>query len=1397
MTYYVHILNISILFSFFFINHSIAQKRNFSFESLSVEQGLSQSSVLSICQDSRGFLWIGTEDGLNKYDGYKFTVFKNIPNDSTSIGDSRVNAIIEDRISNLWIGTSGGGLNMLERHSGKFRRYKNIPSDPTSLSNNVVLSICEDSSGILWVGTMGGGLNKFNPNTESFTNFMNNANENTSISNNIVYAILEDSYYILWVGTWGGLNRFIASKNEFIRYINSPSDINSLSNDKVFSLYEDKSKVLWVGTWGGGLNIFNRNDENFTRFNQHTKNLYSKYEVTTAMFEDPAGDFWIGTFGEGIFLLNKWRNYIGEYSNKPDNSLSLSNNRIYRIIGDRLKDIIWVGTVGGGLNKIDRRKEKFNHYTHHPNDPKSLSDNGVFAFCEDSSGLIWIGTYGGGLNCLDRKSNQFKHFKNILSDPNSLSDNRVSSILERKSGELWIGTFAGGLNKFEEKTYNFIHFRHSENNPATISDDKISVLFEDSFGTLWIGTVAGGLNRYDEINSKFISFKNDPNDSTTLSHNRIYTIFEDKNKTIWIGTFGGGLNKLNRKTEDFTHYIYDPENVFSLSNNKIYSIFEDKSGHLWIGTVGGGLNKFDRERDIFYHYREEDGLTNDVIYGILEDDHGNLWLSTNKGLSRFNINEESFKNFDLRDGLQHDEFNQGAAFKNKSGEMFFGGINGFNIFHPDSIRDCTETPEIAITSFHILNKPVSIGFDSLWNRTILEKSISETEVIELNYDDNVFSIEFAALDFRNPEKNKYAYIMEGFNEEWIYSDASRRFVTYTNLDPGEYLFRIKGSNADGIWNEEGASLKFIIHPPLWATWWAYVSYCLIFIITFVGSTRFYLNRQRLKQQLMLEHDHAEKLEEMDHMKSRFFANISHEFRTPLTLILGPAENIAKRISSDPAKEADLIARNSKRLLQLVNQLLDLSKLDAGKLEVKMSAGNIVSFIRGISLSFESLSESKDIMLKIKSNKEFIEVYFDKEKMIKVLTNLLSNSFKFSPEGAKVLVTIEEKENNYVEIKIRNTGIGIPNVELLKLFDRFYQVDSSQTKEYEGSGIGLSLTKELVELHHGTITVESKERDKGLKDSAWIQFTINLPLGITHLKNNEIVKPKIDKPISETEEEKLLEQEITLEEEDYLAKKTSNESKLLGDETKLTILVVEDNYDMREYIKESLSENYSIEEAINGEQGIRIAKKIIPDLIISDLMMPKMDGKELTRVLKNDELTSHVPIIMLTAKSGQESRIEGLQTGADDYLTKPFDLNELQIRVENLINIRKKLQEKFSKGEFLSKKPIAKNLKSIDEKFLRKVIEIIEKHLSEEEFSIEEFSNEVGMSRHNLHKKLKALVGKSPSLYVRSVRLHRAKELIEEGEKNISEIAYNVGFSSPAYFSRCFKEEFGYPPSNVI
>ena len=620
------------------------------------------------------------------------------------------------------------------------------------------------------------------------------------------------------------------------------------------------------------------------------------------------------------------------------------------------------------------------------------------------------------------------------------------------------------------------------------------------------------------------------------------------------------------------------------------------------------------------------------------------------------------------------------------------------------------------------------------------------------------------------------------------------------MEPGKYIFKVKGSNNDGIWNEAGTSISIIISPPWWKTTWAYISYGFIFVFILYGIRGYELNRIKLKDKVKLDAAVLKEREETDKIKSRFFANISHEFRTPLTLILGPAEKIKSQTSEDVVKDSNIITRNSKRLLQLVNQLLDLSKLEAGKLKLEASKGNIVSFVKGIALSFESLSEEKDITLKIHPEKDLIEVYFDREKMIKILSNILSNAFKFTPQNGKITIGIRENENS-VEIKIRDTGVGIPQEEIPKLFDRFYQVDSSFTKEHQGTGIGLALTKELVELHHGNISVRSEKGNPANSWSGWTEFTLNFLLGKNHLTDEEIVH---DKKAGKSED-------LISEEEYYFPESIKNKSDEVIEtdslkEGKTIVLVVEDNYDMREYIKDSMGDDYYVEEAVNGEQGIRKAERIIPDLIISDMMMPKMDGNEMTKILKNDEKTSHIPVIILTAKSGQESKLEGLETGADDYLTKPFDIKELQVRIKNLIEIRKKLQEKYRKIEYVSDRGDnlylpnlikAEKLPNLDEQFMNKVLKVIEEHISEESFSTEDFGSEVGMSRTHFYKKLKALTGMPASVYLRTIRLKKAKKMIEEKQGNISEIAFSVGFSSPSYFTKCFKEEFGYPPTHSL
>jgi len=1372
---YLKIVSLYILFPLL-IN---AQTEQIKFEHISVEEGLSANTVLSILQDSRGFLWIGTYDGLSRYDGYSIKIYNQDLNDSTSLSSSKIRCLYEDNSGNLWIGTWSSGLNKYDRGKDRFTHYLNIPGNPTSLSSNTVLSICQDKNNDLWIGTAD-GLNRYDAEEEQFIHYKNDPENPTSIGDNVIYSIFEDNSGILWIGTSKGLNKFNRQGGNFIRYEHNPEDPFSLSNNSIFSFCEDNRGKLWLGVFDGGVYKFDKEKELFTQYRNDPEDPFSlSSDRVFSVYEDSRGELWIGTYGSGLNRFDSKNERFIHYIHNPDNPFSLSDNNICTIYEDN-SGIIWIGTWAGGVNKYDREKEKFAHYSYIANNPNSLSNNSVRAICEDNSGAIWIGTDGGGLNRLEKERGKFVHYTNKPGDPTSLGTNEILSVCVDNYGVLWIGTDRGGLNKFDSKKEQFVQYRHNPDDLTSISDDDVTVVCEDKTGTLWVGTSTGGLNKFDRKKEQFIQYIHNTDDSSYLSQGKIYSIFEDSRGLLWVGIYGGGLCSFDPEKEQCKHYTNLPENLNSLSNNNVSSIYEDNSGILWLGTESG-LNKFDRKTEKFFYYRKTNGLPSDMINGILEDDNGNLWLSTNHGVSKFNPTDTTFQNYDVNDGLQSNEFNQWAYYKTKNGEILFGGNNGFNIFHPDSIKDNLFIPPVVITEFQLLHKPVSVGYDKSTNRSILKKSITETEEIELLYDDNVISFEIAALDFHIPEKNKYAYIMEGFDKVWTYVDASRRFVNYTNLDPGEYTFRVKGSNNDGVWNEKGTSLRIIIAHPWWATWWAYILYGAFSVLLFSTLARFYLNRQRLTHQLELEHEHSEKLEEVDQIKSRFFANISHEFRTPLTLILGPSENIIAETSKEEIKKkAGIIKKNANRLLALINQLMDLSKLEAGRLKLETTCSNIVIFVKGIAMSFESLSEKKDIILKVKSTNDNIELYYDKEKIEKVFTNLLSNAFKFTPEGGKITISLNETGNNSVEIKIKDTGIGIPQEELPKLFDRFYQVDSSHTRERGGTGLGLALTKELVELHLGSIKVESKEEK-------WTEVTVTLPLGKEHLLPEEIVEG--DEPLDE--------KKILVDEEEtatsVLFKKPFRED---FDKDKTFLLVVEDNADVREYIKESLVEEYYVEEAVNGEQGLLKAEKIIPDLIISDIMMPKMDGNELTRRLKNDERTSHIPVILLTAKAEQESKLEGLETGADAYLTKPFDTKELQIRIKNLIDLRRKLQHKFSRGKIVAMKWEDKKLSSLDEKFMKKVLAVVEEHISEEEFNIEEFGKKVGMSRMQIHRKLKALTGKSTSHYIRSVKLFKAKKMIEEHEATISEIAYSLGFSSPAYFTRCFKDEYGYPPSEL-
>ena len=1355
-----------------------AQSGLYYFEKYSVQEGLSQSTIYSIYQDSRGFLWFGTSDGLNRYDGYKFHVYRHNPYDSLSLSSNRIYSIQEDEQGNLWLGTNGGGLNKFFREKEKFISYQHNPNIKTSLSSNKILKIYFDGNGILWVGTEGGGLNKFDRNKEIFTRYLHNPEIKTSLSDNVVRAIYEDKSRDLWIGTANGLNKFVKGKEEFSVFKSNNTNPSGISDNEILSIYEDSYNQLWIGTGNGGLNVYNSKRQEFQHFMFNSKDPYSiNSNRIFAIEEDKSGTLWIGSMGGGLNRFNRDTKRFDYFTSNSDDPTSLSNNNIFSVYCDK-SGVLWIGTYNGGLNKLDQSKQRFKHFLSSPENPDGLSSNAIYSFYEDIDGYIWIGT-GSGLNRYDRTTGKFSKYVHNPYDKNSLSNNEIIVVYGDKSSDLWIGTYGGGMDRYDKGSNSFFHYKNDAKNVNCLSSNRVFTIYQDTDGYIWIGTDGGGLNCFDKKKNEFINFKNNFNDTTGLNSDKIYTIYEDKFATLWIGTDGGGLNKYDKEKSRFYHFLHNPKDTESISNNSVFSIYEDNSGNLWLGTYGGGLNKFDRKKSKFKNYRKSEGLPNEVVYGILEDGEGNLWLSTNKGLVVFDPHTENFRSYDVRDGIQSNEFNQGAYLKTKDGSMLFGGINGFNFFQPDSLKKNSTIPNVVITDFQLFNKSISVYGINSESRKILSSSISETHELNLTYEDNVISFEFSALDYQTPSKNHYAYYMEGFDKEWNYTDANRRFVTYTNLDPGEYTFKVKGSNNDGVWNEAGTSLKIIINPPWWSTWWAYSLYGVVLLLILLFMRQYDLRRQRLRHQLELEHEHSKKLEEIDQMKSRFFTNISHEFRTPLTLILGPAEKIISEMKdTDTGRKAGLIKRNANRLLDLINQLLDLSKLEAGKLKLEASLSNLSSFVKGIAISFESLAEKKDITLDIQIEKQYIEAYFDKDKMQKILTNILANAFKFTMEGGRVELNLTVSNYNSVIISVRDTGIGISAQDVPKIFDRFYQSDSSSTRESWGTGVGLALTKELVELHGGEIYVNSKEGEG-------TEVVVEFPLGREHLKEGEIVQ---------SDEKVIEEKEIPVS--DFIPDKIDELDSENVKFNKNLVLIVEDNRDVREFIKDSLQSEFDTIEALNGEQGLKRAEKYIPDLIVSDIMMPKMDGYEMMQKIKQDEKTSHIPVILLTAKSDKDSKLEGLGLGADDYLTKPFDAKELQARIKNLIETRRLLQQKFSDETFKQKIKGKPGLNPLDEKFINKILEVIEVHLSEDEFSIEEISEEAGMSRAQIYRKLKALTGKSPSLFLRNIRLNKAKEMIHRKELSISEISYQVGFSSPAYFSRCFKEEFGYAPSEL-
>jgi ligand-binding sensor domain-containing protein/serine phosphatase RsbU (regulator of sigma subunit) len=833
---------------------ALAGQDRIDFDRLSLEQGLSQSIIEQIVQDQKGFMWFATEDGLNRFDGYRFSVFKNVPGDPNSLSYNELKALYEDRAGILWVGIFESGLNSFDPATEKVVRYRHDDDDPASLAGDTVRCILEDRSGRLWIGTQDGGLDRLDRETGEFSHHFLGGAPPTSAGFDDIRVIFQDRDGVLWIGTnGGGLVRFDPDSGVSTRYLSDLQDPHSLSDDRVFAILEDHTGTLWIGTYGGGLEILDRATGRFTHHRSDPEDPTAiSHDLIKALFEDHEGTLWIGTDGGGLNRLDRESGVFVAHRHDPTDLYSLSADRIYAVHQDR-SQVLWVGTYGGGLSKVDISRKRFHRYRNDPNDPNSLDHNIVWSFFEDREGILWIGTDSGGLNRLDRRTGRWRHYLHQPGDPSSLSHNTVRSVVGDRDGALWIGTNGGGVNRLDPKTGRMTHYRHDPDNPNSLSHDELRSIYQDRSGALWFGTFGAGLDRFDPATGTFTNYRHDPEDETSISHNFIRFTFEDSKGALWVGTQGGGLNRFDRETGVFTHYRHDPADPSSISTDHVFAALEGWDGILWFGTFGGGVNQFDRQTGSFRRYRVQDGLAADSVYAMLEDDNGMLWISTTMGLSRFDPLTDIFRSYDVRDGLQSNEFNGGSAYLSPRGEMFFGGINGFNSFYPDEIAVNEVVPSIAITDFQLFNHSVAVG-EEIDGRIPLERPITYSQEIELSYKDNVFALEFAALHFSAPGKNKYRYRMAGFSNAWIEVGADRRFATFTGLVPGEYLFSVRGANRDGVWNNQGASLRIIVTPPFWATWWFRLLATLVLAALALAVIQSRMRGVRMKTQLTAAHD---------------------------------------------------------------------------------------------------------------------------------------------------------------------------------------------------------------------------------------------------------------------------------------------------------------------------------------------------------------------------------------------------------------------------------------------------------------------------------------------------------------------------------------------------------------